>query len=41
MVADKIGQRDSSLIVFRAKKNEEVSADDPYADYQIPDDLDW
>ena len=41
MVADKIGQRDSSLIVFKAKKNEEVSADDPYADYQIPDDLDW
>jgi len=41
MVADKIEQRDSALIVFRAKKNEAVSADDPYADYQIPDDLDW
>lgn len=41
MVADKIEQRDSALIVFRAKNNEAVSADDPYADYQIPDDLDW
>lgn len=41
MVADKIAQRDLASIVFRADKKEDISADDPYADYQIPDDLDW
>jgi hypothetical protein len=41
IVADKIAQRDSESIVFRAVKNVASSVDDPYADYQIPDDLDW
>jgi len=41
VVADKIAQRDSESIVFRAEKNAASSVDDPYADYQIPDDLDW
>ncbi|MDP6416957.1 MAG: DUF2058 domain-containing protein [Gammaproteobacteria bacterium] len=41
MVADKIAQRDNESIVFRAEKSAVSSADDPYADYQIPDDLDW
>ena len=41
LVADKIGQRDPTAIVFRAEKSTSVAEDDPYADYQIPDDLDW
>lgn len=41
MVADKIAQRDPETIVFRAEKSTSSPADDPYADYQIPDDLDW
>ena len=41
MVADKIAQRDSEAIVFRAEKSTSSTADDPYANYQIPDDLDW
>ncbi len=42
VVADKIAQRDESIIVLN---NEtvitEVDEDDPYADFQIPDDLMW
>lgn len=41
IVADKIAQRDASAILFKAEKGEAMAADDPYADYQIPDDLDW
>ena len=41
LVADKIGQRDPDAIVFRASESASLAADDPYADYQIPDDLDW
>lgn len=41
MVADRIAQRDSESIVFRAEKKAASTVDDPYADYQIPDDLDW
>jgi uncharacterized protein YaiL (DUF2058 family) len=41
MVADKIVQRNPEAIVFRAEKSTSSTADDPYADYQIPDDLDW
>ena len=42
LVAEKIAERDSDSVI----KNENVSssegmADDPYADYQIPDDLIW
>lgn len=40
-VAEKIEQRDPAAIVFRAEKSAAVDEDDPYADYQIPDDLDW
>jgi uncharacterized protein YaiL (DUF2058 family) len=39
-IADKIAERDASLVV-RAKKAAEVDPDDPYAAYQIPDDLMW
>ncbi|PCJ15630.1 MAG: nucleoprotein/polynucleotide-associated enzyme [Gammaproteobacteria bacterium] len=41
-VADRIAERDPSRIVFKADLNEsDVDEDDPYADYQIPDDLMW
>ena len=42
-VAEKIQQRDASyVLVLNALKDEAgVSADDPYAAYQIPDDLIW
>lgn len=41
IVAEKIQQRDASFIVSLAEKNTEIEEDDPYADYQIPDDLMW
>lgn len=41
-VAEKIAQRDDSLILLQNQPGaEEVDEDDPYADYQIPDDLMW
>lgn len=40
-VAEKISQRDASFIVSLADKQEAAEEDDPYADYQIPDDLMW
>ena len=41
-VAEKIKQRDASFVlVLNDKAEGEVAADDPYADFQIPDDLMW
>ena len=41
VIADKIAERDASLVV-RVKKTETVvEEDDPYAAFQIPDDLMW
>jgi uncharacterized protein YaiL (DUF2058 family) len=41
-VAEKISQRDESIVLVRnTGRKEEVDEDDPYADYQIPDDLMW
>jgi uncharacterized protein YaiL (DUF2058 family) len=40
VIADKIAERDASLVV-QVKKAAEVDPDDPYAAYQIPDDLMW
>jgi len=41
-VAEKIKQRDASFIlVLNDKIEDQVATDDPYADYQIPDDLMW
>lgn len=41
-VADKIRQRDASYIVSGTQSSEPQSDEnDPYADYQIPDDLMW
>ncbi len=43
LVADKIRERDEQSIVYQAQLDlaEAVEEDDPYADYQIPDDLMW
>lgn len=41
-VAEKIKQRDASFVlVLNDKIEDEQTTDDPYADYQIPDDLMW
>ncbi|MDB5769355.1 MAG: yaiL [Collimonas fungivorans] len=41
IIADKIAERDASLVVRVNKTSTEVDADDPYAAFQIPDDLMW
>jgi uncharacterized protein YaiL (DUF2058 family) len=41
VIADKIAERDASLVVRVNKSSAEVDADDPYADFKIPDDLMW
>lgn len=42
VVADKISQRDEGcIIVNNAIVDKEIDEEDPYADYQIPDDLMW
>lgn len=42
IVAEKISQRDESYIAYQAElSTEETDEEDPYADYQIPDDLMW
>ena len=41
VIADKIAERDASLVVRVKKASTEVDADDPYAAFQIPDDLMW
>lgn len=38
-IADRIEQRIPNSVI-RIKK-EEIAEDDPYADYQVPDDLMW
>ncbi len=40
-VAKKIEQRDASVVVFTAQHDTISEEDDPYADFQIPDDLTW
>jgi uncharacterized protein YaiL (DUF2058 family) len=41
IIADKIAERDASLVVRVNKASTEVDEDDPYAAFQIPDDLMW
>jgi uncharacterized protein len=41
VIADKIAERDASLVVRVKKTSNEIEADDPYAAFQIPDDLMW
>lgn len=42
VVAEKIRQRDDSIVlVLNERQSEQDADDDPYADYPIPDDLMW
>jgi len=41
VIADKIAERDESLVVRVNKTSSVVDDDDPYAAFQIPDDLMW
>jgi len=42
IVAEKIMQRDAEhIVLINDNSNNEIDEDDPYADYQIPDDLMW
>jgi uncharacterized protein YaiL (DUF2058 family) len=41
VIADKIAERDPALVVRVNKSSSELDADDPYAAFQIPDDLMW
>lgn len=42
LVADKIAQRDVSVVVLLNDKSQDIiDEDDPYADFPIPDDLMW
>lgn len=41
VIADKIAERDASLVVRVNKASVETEADDPYANFKIPDDLMW
>lgn len=42
VIAEKIAVRDESFIVSKNDRSQEtLDEDDPYADYQIPDDLMW
>lgn len=40
-IAEKIAQRSATAIIALDAPTEEIEEDDPYADYQIPDDLMW
>jgi len=41
IIADKIAERDPSLVIRVNKTSAEVDVDDPYSAFQIPDDLMW
>ncbi|MBQ5946583.1 DUF2058 domain-containing protein [Massilia sp. ST3] len=41
VIAEKIAERDASLVVQVKKASQPVDEDDPYAAYKIPDDLMW
>ena len=41
VIADKIAERDASIVVRVNKSGTDIDADDPYAAFQIPDDLMW
>lgn len=41
VIADKIAERDPSIVVRVNKPQARPDEDDPYADYKIPDDLMW
>jgi len=40
-VADKIAERDPSIVIRVKQTSTKVDEDDPYADFKIPDDFTW
>lgn len=40
-VAEKIEEREPSLVIRAKKSDTQAAEDDPYADYKIPDDFTW
>ncbi|MDH5518065.1 MAG: DUF2058 domain-containing protein [Gammaproteobacteria bacterium] len=40
-IAEKIQQRNEKRVVLFTEEENSIDKDDPYADYQIPDDLTW
>ncbi len=41
-IAEKINEREQNIVILlNSREQDEIDADDPYADYQIPDDLMW
>lgn len=41
VIADKIAERDAAMVVPPPEQSGEPDEDDPYAEFQIPDDLMW
>ncbi len=41
IIAEKIAERDASLVVRVKKTTTEIDVDDPYTAFQIPDDFTW
>lgn len=41
VIADKIAERNADIVVQASTDSAAADEDDPYADYQIPDDLMW
>lgn len=41
VIADKIAERDPNIVVRVKKASTDVDEDDPYAAFQVPDDLMW
>jgi hypothetical protein len=40
-IAEKIAERDPSIVVTVNRSATAIAEDDPYAAYQVPDDLMW
>ncbi|NVZ08472.1 DUF2058 domain-containing protein [Allochromatium humboldtianum] len=40
-IAERVQARDASLVLVLNRARDEASTDDPYAEYQVPDDLMW
>ena len=40
-IAEKIRERDAEAVIELEDQDNKTAADDPYADYQVPDDLVW
>lgn len=41
VIGEKIAERDPASVIQVKQSNAEAAADDPYADYKIPDDFTW